>query len=98
VLTLRSNSGGAIWGSAPALDAEHNTVYITTENNYDVRQSVNAATGDIRWSFQTPGASVGGPSVAGGTVFCGDGHHNFLGGPTHANVLYAFAAPGTSSQ
>jgi hypothetical protein len=88
VLTLRSNSGGAIWGSAPALDAEHNTVYITTGNNF----------AQANKSFQTPGASVDGPSVAGGTVFCGDGHHNFLGGPTDANVLYAFAAPGTSSQ
>jgi polyvinyl alcohol dehydrogenase (cytochrome) len=60
--------------------------------------AIDAATGDVRWSFQTPGASVAGPSVTGGTVFWGDGYHNFLGGPTHANVLYAFAAPGTSPQ
>jgi polyvinyl alcohol dehydrogenase (cytochrome) len=57
--------------------------------------AIDAATGGFRWRFQTPGASVAGPAVAGGTVFWGDGYHNYLGGPTHANVLYAFTVPGT---
>jgi polyvinyl alcohol dehydrogenase (cytochrome) len=32
-------SGGAVWGSTPALDPASNTVYITTGNNYSVPQS-----------------------------------------------------------
>jgi polyvinyl alcohol dehydrogenase (cytochrome) len=32
-------SGGAIWGSTPAIDAASNTVYVTTGNNYSVPDS-----------------------------------------------------------
>jgi polyvinyl alcohol dehydrogenase (cytochrome) len=32
-------SGGAVWGSTPAIDAETNTVYVTTGNNYSVPDS-----------------------------------------------------------
>jgi polyvinyl alcohol dehydrogenase (cytochrome) len=32
-------SGGAVWGSTPAIDAASNTVYVTTGNNYSVPQS-----------------------------------------------------------
>jgi polyvinyl alcohol dehydrogenase (cytochrome) len=31
-------SGGAVWGSTPALDPASNTVYVTTGNNYSVPQ------------------------------------------------------------
>jgi polyvinyl alcohol dehydrogenase (cytochrome) len=33
-------SGGAVWGSTPALDPKSNTVYVTTGNNYSVPVSV----------------------------------------------------------
>ena len=33
-------SGGAIWGTTPALDPATNTLYVTTGNNYTVPQSV----------------------------------------------------------
>jgi polyvinyl alcohol dehydrogenase (cytochrome) len=33
-------SGGAVWGSTPALDAKSNTLYIGTGNNYTVPDSV----------------------------------------------------------
>ena len=32
-------SGGAVWGSTPALDSKSNTVYVTTGNNYSVPQA-----------------------------------------------------------
>jgi polyvinyl alcohol dehydrogenase (cytochrome) len=32
-------SGGAVWGSTPAIDPASNTVYVTTGNNYSVPQS-----------------------------------------------------------
>jgi polyvinyl alcohol dehydrogenase (cytochrome) len=35
-------SGGAIWGSTPAIDAASNTVFVTTGNNYSVPDSVDA--------------------------------------------------------
>ena len=31
-------SGGAIWGSTPAIDSESRTLYVSTGNNYDVPQ------------------------------------------------------------
>jgi polyvinyl alcohol dehydrogenase (cytochrome) len=35
-------SGGAVWGSTPALDPAHHAVYVTTGNNYEVPDSVDA--------------------------------------------------------
>lgn len=32
-------SGGAVWGSTPAIDAKSNTVYISTGNNYSVPEA-----------------------------------------------------------
>ena len=34
-------SGGAVWGSTPAIDRKRNAVYITTGNNYSVPDSVS---------------------------------------------------------
>lgn len=34
-------SGGSVWGSQPALDPVHNSVFVTTGNNYSVPASVN---------------------------------------------------------
>jgi polyvinyl alcohol dehydrogenase (cytochrome) len=39
-------SGGAIWGSTPAIDAASNTVYVTTGNNYSVPDSVDECEGN----------------------------------------------------
>ena len=33
-------SGGAIWGTTPAIDPASNTLFVTTGNNYSVPQSV----------------------------------------------------------
>lgn len=33
-------SGGAVWGSTPAIDAKSNTVYVSTGNNYSVPEEV----------------------------------------------------------
>lgn len=47
-------SGGAIWGTTPAIDAASNTVYVTTGNNY----SVTEAAKDCQDAGGTPAACL----------------------------------------
>lgn len=56
--------------------------------------ALDGATGRVLWDHAAPGASVCGPAVVNGTVYWGDGYHNYLGGPTHAHDLYAFSLDG----
>lgn len=52
--TASRYSGGAVWGSTPALDLRTNTVYVTTGNNY----SVPAATKACQEAGGTPSACL----------------------------------------
>ena len=40
-------SGGAVWGSTPAIDPKRNSVYIGTGNNYNVPQTVRDCTASL---------------------------------------------------
>ncbi len=40
VMVPEGFSGGAVWGSSPAIDAKRGQVYIGTGNNYSVPQAV----------------------------------------------------------
>jgi polyvinyl alcohol dehydrogenase (cytochrome) len=52
--------------------------------------AMNSATGKILWSFDSGGAVVGGPSIAGGMVYWGSGYSHIKPGKGN-NKLYAFA-------
>lgn len=50
---------------------------------------LNAANGDIKWSYASGGSVNSGPAIVDGTVYWGSGYSNFgLGSPN--NKLYAF--------
>jgi polyvinyl alcohol dehydrogenase (cytochrome) len=57
----------------------------------------DGATGALLWSFQSGGSVYGGPAIADGTVYWGNGLPNasrlLFGSP--GGTLYAFAIPGT---
>jgi polyvinyl alcohol dehydrogenase (cytochrome) len=52
--------------------------------------AMNSANGKILWSFDSGGAVVGGPSIAGGMVYWGSGYSHIKPGKGN-NKLYAFA-------
>jgi polyvinyl alcohol dehydrogenase (cytochrome) len=52
--------------------------------------ALDAATGEILWSFASGGSVIDGPSIADGFVYWGSGYH--IG--TNNNKLYAFTIPG----
>jgi polyvinyl alcohol dehydrogenase (cytochrome) len=56
---------------------------------------LEAATGDVLWSFPSGGTVYGGAAVAGGVIYWGSGYPaSRLGFGTESNKLYAFAVAG----
>jgi polyvinyl alcohol dehydrogenase (cytochrome) len=55
--------------------------------------AINAASGDILWSFASGGSVIGGPAVVDGTLYWGSGYRR-IGGVGN-NQLYAFSVPAT---
>jgi polyvinyl alcohol dehydrogenase (cytochrome) len=54
--------------------------------------ALNAATGDVLWTFASGGSCLSGAAISQGHVFWGSGYSNFgLGAPN--NKLYAFSLP-----
>ncbi len=54
--------------------------------------ALDAATGDILWSFASGGSCLSGAAISNGTIFWGSGYSN-LGTGTANNKLYAFGLP-----
>jgi polyvinyl alcohol dehydrogenase (cytochrome) len=54
--------------------------------------AINAATGQVLWSFASGGSCLSGAAISNGMVFWGSGHSNF-GFGTPNNKLYAFGLP-----
>ena len=52
--------------------------------------ALDATSGQILWEQDTPGAAVGGPAIANGTVFWGNGYAH-LGLALPGNALFAFS-------
>ena len=53
--------------------------------------AINAATGQILWSYNTGGSVMDGPAIVDGVVYWGSGFPN--GGSTNNNKVYAFSLP-----
>ncbi|MGC1966029.1 MAG: hypothetical protein WA673_06190 [Candidatus Acidiferrales bacterium] len=53
---------------------------------------MDAATGNILWSFASGGHVLDGPAIAGGFVYWGAGYSKTL--PGQADKVYAFTVPG----
>jgi len=57
--------------------------------------ALDAANGKMLWSYQTPGAAIGGAAIVNGTVYWGDGYtHLGIPGWNGSTTFYAFSLNG----
>jgi polyvinyl alcohol dehydrogenase (cytochrome) len=57
--------------------------------------ALDAATGNVLWSYSTPGAVIGGASIVGGQVFWGSGYaHLGIPGWNPSTTFYSFTLKG----
>ncbi|MFD1560417.1 PQQ-binding-like beta-propeller repeat protein [Paraburkholderia silviterrae] len=73
-------------------DVGHNDRLAAHANMY----ALDAATGEIKWSFESGGAVVSGAAIVDGTVYWGSGYHTKVLGLPYAgdnHKLDAFAVP-----
>jgi len=99
---LDVSTGKILWQTA---DPDHSLAMgaVSTANGVVYAPSIsgkvhalNAATGDILFSFQTGGSVIDGPSISNGTVFWGSGYRRTTGGIGN-NKVFAFSLNGKSS-
>ena len=57
--------------------------------------AMDAATGQIRWTFASGSSCLGGAAIAGGTVYWGTGYRSFAPLTTAGDRLFAFTPGGS---
>lgn len=72
-----------------SVSVANGVVYVDSQSGYVY--ALNAATGQILWSFNTGGSVMDGPSIVDGVLYWGSGFPN--GGSTNNNKVYAFSLP-----
>jgi polyvinyl alcohol dehydrogenase (cytochrome) len=86
-------TGGWAWGP---VSVANGVVYAGSMDPKGYMRALNAATGDILWSFPSGGSVASGPAIADGMVFWGSGYGEHTNSPTvhnavSNNMLYGFA-------
>jgi polyvinyl alcohol dehydrogenase (cytochrome) len=81
------------WGetSGPVTTA-NGVVFSCSVGPVGYMYALNAATGDVLWSFASGGSCLSGAAISRGEVFWGSGYSNF-GNGTPNNKVYAFELP-----
>jgi len=90
--TPNDDIGG--WGdtSGPVTTANGVTFSCSVGSGSGWMYALNAATGDVLWSFESGGSCLSGAAISNGMLFWGSGYSNFgFGSPN--NKLYAFGLP-----
>ena len=91
-------NGNILWQTADptpnmvdmgSVSVANRVVYVPSQSGYVY--ALNAATGQILWSFNTGGSVMDGPSIVDGVVYWGSGFPN--GGSIINNKVYAFRLP-----
>ena len=75
------------YSAVGAVSSANGVVYACTMNALGTMFAIDAATGAVRWSFDSGGSCNAGAAISGGTVYWGSGYR-VLGTPN--NKLYAF--------
>ena len=97
---LDAVTGAVLWQTRPP-DGGSTSGPVTTANgvvfgcSLDAQghmYALNAATGQVLWSFTSGGSCLSGAAISNGMVFWGSGYSNF-GFGTPNNKLYAFGLP-----
>jgi polyvinyl alcohol dehydrogenase (cytochrome) len=86
-------TGGWAWGP---VSVANGVVYAGSMDPNGYMGALDAATGEILWSFPSGGSVASGPAIADGMVFWGSGYGEHTNSPSvhnavTNNVLYAFA-------
>jgi len=90
--------GNVLWQTADptpnmvdmgSVSVANGVLYAPSQSGYVY--ALNAATGQILWSFNTGGSVMDGPSIVDGVLYWGSGFPN--GGSTNNNKVYAFSLP-----
>jgi polyvinyl alcohol dehydrogenase (cytochrome) len=74
-----------------AVTAANGVVYACSADPVGNMHALNAATGEILWSFASGGACNAGAAISNGTIYWGSGYAQFF---TANNKVYAFHVPG----
>ena len=86
-------TGDWAWGP---VSVANGVVYAGSMDPKGYMRALDAATGEILWSFPSGGSVASGPAIADGMVFWGSGYGEHINSPTvhnavTNNMLYAFA-------
>ena len=89
--------GGGIsyhtWGDTSGpVSAANGVVFSCSVLSLGMMYALDAATGEVLWSFSSGGSCLSGAAVSNGEVYWGSGYSNF-GGGTPNDKLYAFKLP-----
>ena len=74
-----------------SMSTANGIVYVGSLDAAGHMYALNAATGQVLWSFASGGSVLDAPSIVDGTLYWGSGYKRF--GGTGNNKLYAFAIP-----
>jgi polyvinyl alcohol dehydrogenase (cytochrome) len=89
--------GGGIsyhtWGDTSGpVSAANGVMFSCSVLSAGMMYALDAATGEVLWSFNSGGSCLSGAAVSNGEVYWGSGYSNF-GGGTPNDKLYAFKLP-----
>ena len=73
-----------------AVSSANGVVFACTLNAVGTMFAMDAATGEILWSFDSGGSCNAGAAISGGVVYWGSGYRAFAPFSTGNNKLYAF--------
>ncbi|HEY5893740.1 MAG TPA: PQQ-binding-like beta-propeller repeat protein [Chthoniobacterales bacterium] len=97
---LNAATGARLWETRPPhggatsgpVTTANGLVFGASLDPQGYMYALNAATGEVLWSFPSGGSSLSGAAISEGMLFWGSGYSNF-GFGTPNNKLYAFGLP-----
>jgi polyvinyl alcohol dehydrogenase (cytochrome) len=93
-LPMKSTIGGEYVSVNGPVRAVNGVLFAGSMDAMGTMFAIDAATGDVLWSFQSGGTVYGGAAVSGNTVYWGSGYATSrLGFGTDSLKLYAFSPP-----
>jgi polyvinyl alcohol dehydrogenase (cytochrome) len=91
ILWQTADPAGGTTEDPGAVSAANGLVYACSGDPLGTMHAMNAATGNILWSFPSGGGCAAGAAISRGTVFWGSGYRVFF---TPNNKVFAFHVPG----
>jgi polyvinyl alcohol dehydrogenase (cytochrome) len=94
ILWQTADPAGKTFGDIGQTAFANGVVYAGSTDKVGTVYAMDAATGAIKWKFETGGSVASGASIVNGTVYWGSGYGQFASsGTTGNNKVYAFSLP-----